>query len=99
MNDDVQTLNRRTVHAVTFISDDDGRRLTDSYFSSSDKAIAHCNEKFARVDASVVQLTAWTGDDGQMYLVEGKPIRVDYHCIRKQAIAKLSMEEREILGL
>ena len=82
--------------AVNSVSMDDGHNVTDSVWSSKEKA-----ENRARKipDSRVVQTSLWQSEpDGKWYDVSTRRVIVD-PLDRAAVLAKLTEQEREALGL
>ncbi len=84
--------------AITCLSPDDGHRVTVAYFSKKEEADKLCGTKAYGKDQAVVQCTLWTDGD-HWYQVEMREVGVDTSLIRQRAMAKLSDEEKRVLGL
>ena len=94
------TLERREyLWAVAYESRDDGHRVTAAVFTDREEA-----ERFRKEggehNSAVVQTSLWYCPNTEKYF-EAKltTVPVDNHTIRQRALAKLTAQERDALGV
>lgn len=87
------------IWAVTFISPDDGHRCTAAYFTSQQEAHVFSHKKTFGDDQRVVQTTLWKDDSNNFYEVRYTPIEVDKQVHIRNALKKLSYNEKQALGI
>lgn len=89
-------LTKTNVWHVTVVSQDDGHCGVVATFTEQAKAHKFSSE---RRGSQVVQSSAYKDEFGRWYKVEAKPIFVDREVFRQTAMAKLTLQEREALGI
>ena len=87
-------LTRHELWCVTVENKNDGRRVVVSYHKS--KSAAECLA--LKIGGAAVKEFSWLDEYGEWWVVEAKNIGVDLPD-RKDVIAKLSPNERRVLGV
>jgi len=88
------------IWAVTYISRDDGHRVTAAYFTQRKTAEEFCQSRAYGDQQTVVQTSLMQDmSSGRFFEVKTREVKVDEQVHRESALKKLTPQERDALSV